>query len=50
MAGFGVSYFLTNQVALNAGYLFNHISNAGTHYPNLGLNASLPYGGLSFFF
>ena len=50
MAGFGVSYFLTNQVALNAGYLFNHISNAGTSYPNLGLNASLPYGGVSFFF
>ena len=50
MAGFGVSYFLTNQLALNAGYLFNHISNGGTSYPNLGLNASLPYGGLSFFF
>jgi hypothetical protein len=50
MAGFGVSYFLTNQVALNVGYRFQHISNAGTHYPNLGLNASLPYGGFSFYF
>jgi opacity protein-like surface antigen len=50
MAGFGISYFLTDQVALNVGYRFNHISNAGTHYPNLGLNASLPYGGFSFFF
>ena len=49
-AGFGVSYFLTNQVALNVGYRFQHISNAGTHYPNLGLNASLPYGGFSFYF
>jgi opacity protein-like surface antigen len=50
MAGFGVSYFLTDQAALNVGYRFNHISNAGTSYPNLGLNASLPYGGFSFFF
>jgi lipid A 3-O-deacylase len=50
MAGFGVSYFLTDQAALNVGYRFNHISNAGTDYPNLGLNASLPYGGFSFFF
>src|SRR6476620_7512622 len=49
-AGFGISYFLTNQVALNVGYRFQHISNAGTHYPNLGLNASLPFGGFSFFF
>jgi hypothetical protein len=50
MTGFGVSYFLTNQVALNVGYRFQHISNAGTQYPNLGLNASLPYGGFSFYF
>lgn len=50
MAGPGVSYFLTNQVAVNAGYLFNHISNAGTSYPNIGLNSSLPFGGFSYFF
>jgi len=50
MAGFGVSYFLTDQTALNIGYRFQHISNAGTHYPNLGLNASLPFGGFSFIF
>ncbi|MEK7236782.1 MAG: acyloxyacyl hydrolase [Nitrospirota bacterium] len=49
-AGFGVSYFLTDQAALNVGYRFHHISNAGTRYPNLGLNASLPFGGFSFFF
>lgn len=49
-AGIGLSYFLTNQMALNLGYRFNHISNAGTQYPNLGLNSSLPYGGFSFFF
>jgi lipid A 3-O-deacylase len=49
-AGFGVSYFLTDRAALNAGYRFHHISNAGTSYPNLGLNASLPFCGFSFFF
>ena len=49
-AGVGISYFLTDQTALNIGYRFHHISNAGTRYPNLGLNASLPFGGFSFFF
>jgi lipid A 3-O-deacylase len=49
-AGVGVSYFLTDQAALNVGYRFHHISNGGTRYPNLGLNASLPFGGFSFFF
>ena len=48
--GFGVSYFLTDQTALNVGYRFQHISNGGTSYPNIGLNASLPYGGFSFYF
>ena len=49
-AGFGCSYFLTPQTALNVGYRFHHISNAGTRYPNLGLNSSLPFGGFSFYF
>jgi len=49
-AGFGISYFLTDQAALNIGYRFQHISNGGTQYPNIGLNASLPYGGFSFYF
>ncbi len=48
--GVGVSWFLTPQLALNAGYRFHHISNAGTAFPNLGLNASLPFGGFSFYF
>jgi hypothetical protein len=48
--GVGVSWFITSQVAFNAGYRFHHISNAGTQYPNLGLNASLPFGGFSFYF
>lgn len=49
-AGFGLSWFITPQASLNAGYRFHHISNAGTRYPNIGLNASLPFAGFSFFF
>lgn len=48
--GVGVSWFVTPQLAFNAGYRFHHISNAGTAFPNLGLNASLPFGGFSFYF
>ncbi len=48
--GLGVSWFITPQLAFNAGYRFHHISNAGTAFPNLGLNASLPFGGFSFYF
>ena len=47
--GVGVSWFITPQLAFNAGYRFHHISNAGTAFPNLGLNASLPFGGFSFY-
>jgi hypothetical protein len=48
--GVGVSWFVTPQLAANIGYRFHHISNAGTAFPNLGLNASLPFGGFSFYF
>ena len=48
--GVGVSWFITPQAAINVGYRFHHISNAGTAFPNLGLNASLPFAGFSFFF
>ena len=48
--GVGVSWFLTSQLAFNAGYRFHHISNAGIVFPNLGLNASLPFAGFSFYF
>ena len=49
-AGGGLSWFITPQWSFNVGYRFQHISNAGTRYPNLGLNASLPFGGFSFYF
>jgi lipid A 3-O-deacylase len=48
--GVGVSWFIAPQAAINVGYRFHHISNAGTAFPNLGLNASLPFAGFSFFF
>ena len=48
--GLGVSYFLTDQAALNVGYRYQHISNAHTSQPNIGLNASMPFVGFSFYF
>ena len=49
-AGGGVSWFFTPQFSFNVGFRFHHISNAGTRYPNLGLNSGLPFGGFSFYF
>jgi lipid A 3-O-deacylase len=49
-AGGGLSWFFSSQFSFNVGYRFHHISNAGTRYPNLGLNSSLPFGGFSFYF
>lgn len=49
-AGLGLSWFVTSQTALNIGYRFQHISNAGIQYPNLGLNSNVPFVGFSFFY
>lgn len=49
-AGVGISFFITSQASINVGYRFQHFSNAGTSYPNLGINSSLPFGGFSYFF
>jgi opacity protein-like surface antigen len=49
-AGGGLSWFVKPRMSLNVGYRFHHISNAGTSYPNIGLNSSLPFGGFSFYF
>ncbi len=48
-AGMGLSYFLTDQVALNLGWRFRHISNAGLHDDNVGLNTYTFQAGLSYF-
>jgi len=49
-AGLGISYFLTDQTALNAGCRYVHMSNGGTSHPNVGLNSILPFAGFSFYF
>ena len=49
-AGGGLSYFITDTVALNAGYRFQHISNGHTSSPNRGFNSDTGIGGVSFYF
>jgi lipid A 3-O-deacylase len=49
-AGAGLSYFVTDTVALNAGYRFQHISNGRTSRLNRGFNSDSGIGGVSFFF
>jgi Lipid A 3-O-deacylase (PagL) len=49
-AGAGVSYFVTDTIALNAGYRFQHISNGHTSSPNRGFNSDTGSGGVSFHF
>ena len=49
-AGAGVSYFVTDGVALNLGYRFQHISNGNTSSPNRGFNSDSGVLGISFFF
>ena len=49
-AGAGVSYFVTDDVAINAGYRFQHISNGHTSSPNRGFNSDAGVIGVSFFF
>jgi opacity protein-like surface antigen len=49
-AGAGVSDFVTDTVALNTGYRFQHISNGHTSHPNRGFNSDSGTGGVSFYF
>lgn len=49
-AGVGLSYFVTDTVALNAGYRFQHISNGNTSSPNRGFNSNSGVVGVSFHF
>jgi len=48
--GAGFYVHLTERLALNVGYRFHHISNAGTASQNLGVNSHKPYGGFTWFF
>jgi hypothetical protein len=49
-AGAGLSCFVTDVVALNAGYRFQHISNGHTSDPNRGFNSDSGVVGVSFYF
>ncbi|HJT20271.1 MAG TPA: acyloxyacyl hydrolase [Nitrospira sp.] len=46
--GAGCSWGWDAHWALQAGYRFTHISNAGTRDPNSGLNFGLPFVGVSY--
>jgi hypothetical protein len=48
--GAGLSYFITDEVALSAGYRFQHISNGNTSTPNRGFNSNSGVVGMSFYF
>ncbi len=48
--GPGLSWFVSDRVAVTAGYRFQHISNGSSCVRNLGLNSSLFIIGLSYFF
>jgi lipid A 3-O-deacylase len=45
--GPGIQYYLTARMALTLGVRYHHISNAGIGARNLGLDAVLPYAGMS---
>jgi len=48
--GAGLSYFVSDRVALYAGYRFQHVSNARTSSPNFGVNSNTGVVGMSYFF
>jgi opacity protein-like surface antigen len=49
-AGAGLAYFVTDSLALNAGYRFQHISNGHTSDRNRGFNSDSGVMGVSFYF
>ena len=48
--GMGLSVFLTDQLALYAGYRFQHVSNGNTDAPNRGFESHSGLAGVSFYF
>ncbi len=49
-AGVGLYYFLTKDSAVNLGYRFRHMSNAGIENPNGGIDSHFAVIGYSLFF
>ncbi len=48
--GGGFSYFLRDDLALNVGYRFRHVSNCSIKQPNNGINANVYLAGMSYYF
>ena len=48
--GAGLSYFLSDNLALTVGYRFQHVSNGDTSQPNIGFEADTGTVGVSYFF
>jgi Lipid A 3-O-deacylase (PagL) len=48
--GAGFSYFVADRTAIYAGYRFQHVSNAYTSSPNVGINSNSGVVGVSYFF
>ncbi|MCG6534266.1 MAG: acyloxyacyl hydrolase [Syntrophales bacterium LBB04] len=48
--GGGLYYFLSEGSAINIGYRFRHMSNAGLRYPNGGINTDILTVGYAIFF
>jgi hypothetical protein len=48
--GAGLSYFIADRTAIYAGYRFQHVSNAYTSSPNVGINSNSGVVGVSYFF
>ncbi len=49
-AGLGVHYFFTDNMSVDLGWRFHHMSNANTELPNNSINASLLLFGFSWYF
>jgi len=49
-AGLGMHYFFTDNMSVDLGWRFHHMSNANTKLPNNSINASLLLFGFSWYF
>ncbi len=49
-AGAGIYYFLRDDLALNVGYRFRHISNLSIEKPNRGIDSHFALAGISLFY
>ena len=49
-AGGGIHYFLKDNLAVNVGYRFRHISNGSVKSPNKGIDSNMALAGISWFY